>query len=75
MGARLQTNSEIPSKVNPIPSDMAVLYIADMLGELSKVVKESGLDNLSSLLKATLAASKVNLDDEDLDDPNIEFLD
>lgn len=43
-----------------VPSESAQSYIVQMLGELSTMAEESGLKELSSLLKATAAASQVD---------------
>lgn len=43
-----------------VPSESAQSYIVQMLGELSTMAQESGLKELSSLLKATAAASQVD---------------
>ena len=52
-------------KINEIdialPTDSAQSYIVQMLEELSSMAQTSGLTELSSLLKATVAASKVDL--------------
>jgi len=44
-----------------MPADHVQSYIAQMLEELSTIAGRSGLNELSSLLRATAVASKVDL--------------
>lgn len=47
-----------------VPSESAQSYIVEMLEELSEMAQNSGLKELSSLLKATAAASQVDIHSE-----------
>jgi len=44
-----------------VPAEGAQAYIAQMLKELSSMAQDSGLKELASLLRATVAASQVDL--------------
>ena len=44
-----------------VPAEGAQVYISQMLEELSLMAQASGLKELASLLRATVAASKVDL--------------
>lgn len=45
-----------------IPPEAAQTYISQMLEELSNIAQSSGLKELASLLRATVAASRVDLE-------------
>lgn len=45
-----------------IPPEVAQNYIAEMLEELSGVALASGMRDLASLLRLTIAAAKVDLE-------------
>lgn len=47
-----------------VPSESAQSYIVEMLEELSEMAQNSGLKELSSLLKATAAASQIDIHSE-----------
>ncbi|WP_026940977.1 hypothetical protein [Hellea balneolensis] len=47
-----------------VPSESAQSYIVEMLEELSVMARETGLRQLSSLLKATAAASQIDMQSE-----------
>lgn len=44
-----------------IPAEGVQAYIAQMLHELSAMAQDSGLKELASLLRATVAASQIDL--------------
>jgi len=44
-----------------IPAEGTQVYISQMLNELSAMAQNSGLKELASLLRATVAASQVDL--------------
>lgn len=47
-----------------IPSEATQQYIVEMLDELSVMARMSGLKEMASLLKATSAASRIDLHSE-----------
>lgn len=48
--------------VKHIPTEMAQNYISEMLAELSSIASAADLRELSSLLNATLAATRVDME-------------
>lgn len=51
----------VRSENSEITSEAAQLYIIQMLDELSSMAQMSGLKEMASLLKATSAASRVDV--------------
>jgi len=49
-----------PKKGNSIPQHMVKTYVSNMLTELAVMAKEADLNNLSSLLKATESAARID---------------